>query len=64
MRISPLGIALAGADPSEVFEAAAQDAGLTHPHRICRDASGIFAAAIAGREGPASGGPLWNWSTS
>src|SRR5262249_4420597 len=47
MRISPVGIFGAALDPSETLTLARLDAGLTHPHEICRSANGIFAAAVA-----------------
>jgi ADP-ribosylglycohydrolase len=46
MRVSPLGILAAGA-PEEAARLAAADAGLTHPHPVCRAASAAYAAAIA-----------------
>lgn len=45
-RISPLGIFAAGR-PADAFAWARADSGLTHPHRVCQDASAVFAAAIA-----------------
>lgn len=47
MRVSPLGVFGASLDPAEVGELARADAALTHPHPICRDASGAFAVAIS-----------------
>ena len=47
MRISPLGIFGVALAPDLVFEYARTDAGLTHPHPVCRDASAVFAATIA-----------------
>jgi ADP-ribosylglycohydrolase len=47
MRISPLGIWGALRDPAEVAAAAREDAQLTHPHRVCQDASALFAVTIA-----------------
>jgi ADP-ribosyl-[dinitrogen reductase] hydrolase len=47
MRISPLGIWGAFREPSEVAEAARQDARLTHPHPVCQDASAVFAVTLA-----------------
>ena len=47
MRISPLGIWGAFREPSEVAEAARQDARLTHPHPVCQDASAVFAVTVA-----------------
>ena len=53
MRISALGIWGAFRKPSEVADAARQDAQLTHPHPVCQDASALFAVTIAAaiREG-------------
>jgi ADP-ribosyl-[dinitrogen reductase] hydrolase len=47
MRISPLGIFGTALEPAELVRLASIDVGLTHPHEICRSASGLFAAAIA-----------------
>ena len=47
MRVSPLGIFGAVLDEDQVFECAWADAGLTHPHEVCRAASALFASAIA-----------------
>ncbi len=47
MRISPLGIFGAGIDPNRVAEWAMQDAAITHPNPICRQANALFAMAIA-----------------
>jgi ADP-ribosylglycohydrolase len=47
MRISPLGIFGANYDLPQVGEWAQQDAALTHPHPVCRQASALFAVAIA-----------------
>ena len=47
MRISPLGIFGARKNLWDVAEWAAQDAALTHPHPICRQASALFAMALA-----------------
>ncbi len=46
MRISPLGVFGAGR-PALATEWARQDARLTHPHPVCRDACGVFTAAVA-----------------
>ena len=48
MRVSPLGIFDAGYDPSRGFFLGQMDASLTHPNPVCRDASGLVAAVIAG----------------
>ena len=47
MRISPLGIFGACRELSNVAEWARQDAALTHPHPVCRQANALFALAIA-----------------
>ena len=47
MRISPLGIFGARHALPEVAEWARQDAALTHPNPVCRQANALFAAAIA-----------------
>ncbi len=47
MRVAPLGIFAAGQPRERAEEWAAQDAGLTHPHPVCRQASALFAGAIA-----------------
>ena len=47
MRISPLGIFGARHPLETVAEWAVQDADLTHPHKVCRDANALFAMAIA-----------------
>jgi len=46
MRISPLGIFGAG-QPAMAADLARIDSRLTHPHFVCQDACGAFAAAIA-----------------
>ncbi len=47
MRISPLGIFGARHALPEVAEWARQDAALTHPNPVCRQANALFAMAIA-----------------
>ncbi|GAB4240001.1 MAG: ADP-ribosylglycohydrolase family protein [Acidobacteriota bacterium] len=47
MRISPLGIFGARYDLDQVAEWAYLDAGITHPHPVCRQANALFAMAIA-----------------
>ena len=47
MRISPLGIFGANHDLAHVAEWARQDAALTHPHPVCRQANELFTMAIA-----------------
>jgi ADP-ribosylglycohydrolase/fructose-1,6-bisphosphatase/inositol monophosphatase family enzyme len=46
MRISPLGIFLAGR-PAEAADRAREDSRLTHPNPVCQDACAVFVAAIA-----------------
>lgn len=46
MRISPLGIFGARKNLWDVAAWASQDASLTHPHPICRQASALFAMAL------------------
>lgn len=54
MRVSPLGIFGARRPVEEVAAWARADAALTHPHRICQEASALFTMAIAQaiRSGP------------
>lgn len=47
MRVAPIGIAGARWSIERVVSVARADAELTHPHRICVDANGLFAACIA-----------------
>ena len=47
MRVSPLGIFGANYEFEQVAEWAQQDAALTHPHPVCRQANSLFASAIA-----------------
>jgi len=47
MRTSPLGIFGAGHDLKQVAEWASQDAAITHPHSVCRQANALYAMAIA-----------------
>lgn len=47
MRVSPLGIFGANHDLQQVAEWAKQDAALTHPHPVCRQANALFTMAIA-----------------
>ena len=51
MRVSPIGIWARRPEVADRF--AREDSGLTHPHEVCVDACGVFAAAIA--EGIRSG---------
>lgn len=47
MRVSPLGVFCWLKDPLLTARLGRQDASLTHPAKICQDASGIYAATIA-----------------
>lgn len=47
MRVSPLGIFGHAAPAETLAEWARADARLTHPHRVCQDASAVFAVTIA-----------------
>jgi ADP-ribosylglycohydrolase len=47
MRISPLGIFGAAVPAPDLMELARIDASLTHPNPVCREASALFASAIA-----------------
>jgi len=47
MRVSPLGIFGARHALADVAQWAAQDAALTHPHIICRQANALYSVAIA-----------------
>ena len=47
MRISPLGIFGANNELGQVAKWARQDAALTHPNLVCKEANAIFAMAIA-----------------
>ena len=47
MRISPLGIFGANYELEQVAEWAHEDAALTHPHPVCRQANSLYASAIA-----------------
>lgn len=47
MRVAPLGILGAGSGPGQAARWAGQDALLTHPNPVCRDASPVFAASLA-----------------
>jgi ADP-ribosylglycohydrolase len=50
MRISPLGIFGSNHDLERTSEFAQQDASLTHPHPICKQANALFAMSIAERK--------------
>lgn len=47
MRVSPIGILGAGAGPEAASGWAGEDASLTHPHPVCRQANSVFAASLA-----------------
>ncbi len=47
MRVSPLGIFGANHELELVAEWAQQDAAITHPHPVCREANALFTMAIA-----------------
>ena len=47
MRISPLGILGVRCTLEEVAQWAEQDAALTHPHPVCRQANALYAMALA-----------------
>ena len=47
MRVSPLGIFGWKMEPEALAKLASEDAKLTHPHRICREVSELYATAIA-----------------
>ncbi len=47
MRVSPLGIFGWRLPPAELARLAREDADITHPHPVCRDASAAFCVALA-----------------
>jgi ADP-ribosylglycohydrolase/fructose-1,6-bisphosphatase/inositol monophosphatase family enzyme len=47
MRVSPLGVFGWRRPPDELAAMAREDAAITHPHPVCRDASAAFAVAVA-----------------
>lgn len=47
MRVSPLGILAWNAKPEQAATWAREDAALTHPNPVCRDANAVFVVAIA-----------------
>lgn len=59
MRVAPIGIAAAGR-PETAAAWAREDAGLTHPHPVCRSASAAFAAAVAVGVGGADHHAMWS----
>ena len=47
MRVSPLGIFGWRMEPEALAKLAAEDAGITHPNRICQQVNGLYATAVA-----------------
>jgi ADP-ribosylglycohydrolase/fructose-1,6-bisphosphatase/inositol monophosphatase family enzyme len=47
MRVSPLGLFGWRLPPGELARLAREDADITHPHPVCRDASAAFCVALA-----------------
>jgi ADP-ribosylglycohydrolase len=47
MRVSPLAIFGAALEPHQIARLARSDAGITHPHEVCRSANAVFAVAIS-----------------
>jgi ADP-ribosylglycohydrolase len=47
MRLSPLAIFGTALEPYQIARLARTDAGLTHPHEVCRAANAVFAVAIS-----------------
>jgi ADP-ribosylglycohydrolase len=47
MRVSPIGVFGAKVDEAQVAEWAMQDAEITHPHIVCKQANALMAMAIA-----------------
>ncbi len=47
MRVSPLGVFGWCLPPAELARLAREDADITHPHPVCRDASAAFCVALA-----------------
>jgi ADP-ribosyl-[dinitrogen reductase] hydrolase len=47
MRVSPLGVFGYAMSPDRLGALAREEAGITHVHPVCRDASAVFAVAIA-----------------
>ena len=58
MRVAPIGIAAAGR-PEAAAAWADLDAGLTHPHPVCRSASAAFSAAVAAGVAGADPHAMW-----
>lgn len=58
MRVAPIGIAAAGR-PEVAAAWADLDAGLTHPHPVCRSASAAFSAAVAAGVAGADPHAMW-----
>ncbi len=47
MRVSPLGVFGHAMRPEALADFVRDECGLTHPHRVCRDASAAYAVAVA-----------------
>jgi len=47
MRVSPLAIYSWQAEPDQAAAWARDDAAMTHPHPVCRDANALFVVAVA-----------------
>jgi len=47
MRVCPLAIFGAALEPCQIARLARTDAGITHPHEVCRSANAVFAVAIS-----------------
>ncbi len=54
MRVSPLGL-LGARRPAEAVAWARADSGLTHPHRVCREACAAYVAALVAAVGEGAG---------
>lgn len=61
MRISPLGIFGANYPPEQVARWAMEDAELTHPNRVCKQANALFAMALS--HAVRTGRGEWNSTT-
>lgn len=46
MRVSPLGVFAHAVSPARAAALAREDAGLTHPHPVCRDSAAAFVIAV------------------
>ena len=47
MRVSPLAIFGTALEPHQIARLARTDAGITHPHEVCRSANAVFSVAIS-----------------